>query len=43
MAKAKVSLENDMIFLIHESGAYSLVVKIEDIDWRANEASDGKE
>jgi len=43
MAKAKVSLENDMIFLIHESGAYGLVVKIEDIDWRANEASDGKE
>ena len=33
---------NDMIFLIHESGAYGLAVKIEDIDWRANEASDGK-
>jgi hypothetical protein len=35
-------IENNIIFLIHESGAYGLVVKIEDIDWRANDAFDGK-
>jgi len=42
MAKAKVSLGNNIIFLIHENGAYGLAVKIEDIDWRVNDASDGK-
>jgi hypothetical protein len=26
-------IENNMIFLTHESGAYGLAVKIEDIDW----------
>ncbi len=25
--------ENNLIFLIHESGAYGLVVGIQDIDW----------
>jgi hypothetical protein len=25
--------ENNLIFLIHESGAYGLVVEIQDIDW----------
>jgi len=25
--------ENDLIFLIHESGGYGLVVGIQDIDW----------
>ena len=25
--------ENDLIFLIHESGVYGLVVRIEDVDW----------
>lgn len=25
--------ENDLIFLIHESGAYGLVVGIQDVDW----------
>lgn len=26
-------MENNIVFLIHESGAYGLVVGIEDIDW----------
>jgi len=35
-------IEGDWIFLTHESGAYGVAVKVEDIDWRANDASDGK-
>ncbi|OGP74320.1 MAG: hypothetical protein A2W09_03365 [Deltaproteobacteria bacterium RBG_16_50_11] len=28
--------ENSMIFLIHKSGAYGIVVGAEDIDWNEN-------
>jgi len=26
-------MENNLIFLIHKSGAYGVVVRIKDIDW----------
>jgi hypothetical protein len=29
--------EKDIIFLIHKSGAYGVVVRMEDIDWSGSE------